>query len=67
VQYEWLRKDVNGTIPVPEPAIVVAPGDKSLHFVVTDSWTPPSSGTEQLVFLMAGSFVVPAQGWSCSG
>ena len=49
VKYYWIRKDSNGTVPMPVQSITIVAGDTSVHAVVTDSWTPASAGTEQLV------------------
>ncbi len=64
VQYHWIRKDSNGTAVSPTNSIVVAAGDTAAHSVVTDSWTPASDGSEQLVFSTPGYAVTP-QSWSC--
>jgi hypothetical protein len=45
-------------------SIVVAAGDTAAHAVVTDSWTPASAGTEQLVFTTPGYTVAP-QNFTC--
>lgn len=68
VRYEWVRVyDTGRRIVVNEPPIVIAAGDRSLHAVVTDRWTPPEAGTEQLVFLAPSAPVLPVQSWSCVG
>jgi hypothetical protein len=64
VQYYWIRKDSNGTVVSQTYKIVVAAGDAAAHSVVTDSWTPASSGSEQLVFTTPG-FAVAPQSWTC--
>jgi hypothetical protein len=64
VQYHWIRKDSNGTVVSQTYSIVIAAGDASAHSVVTDSWTPASSGSEQLVFTNPG-FAVAPQSWTC--
>jgi hypothetical protein len=67
VTYEWIRTDVSGMRTViAEPPIRIAPGDRNIHFVQTDRWTPAHSGSEQLVFL-SPAYTVPAQSWSCVG
>jgi hypothetical protein len=64
VQYHWIRKDSNGTVVSQTYSIVVAAGDSAAHSVVTDSWTPASAGTEQLVFTTPGYTVAP-QSFTC--
>jgi hypothetical protein len=64
VTYQWIRKDSNGTAVSAMYSIVIAAGDAAAHSVVTDSWTPASSGSEQLVFSTPG-FAVAPQSWSC--
>jgi hypothetical protein len=64
VQYHWIRKDSNGTVVSQTYSIVIAAGDAAAHSVVTDSWTPASAGTEQLVFT-APSFTVAPQSFTC--
>ena len=67
VFYEWVRLDNQGTRTViPEIPIRVAAGDTNAHAVVTDSFTPKHSGTDQLVFL-SPAYTVAAQSWSCIG
>lgn len=67
VYYGWIRVDNHGNRTViPEQPIQIAAGDTSRHAVVSDSFTPGHSGTDQLFFL-SPSYTVPAQGWSCSG
>ena len=51
VSYVWLRKDSSGSRTSQQYTIQVAAGDTSPHTVATDSWTPASSGSDQLVFL----------------
>ena len=68
VAYGWVRTDKNGTQTViAEPAMYIQPGDRSLHTVVGDDWTPRTSGSEQLVFFGPTAPVLPAQTWSCVG
>jgi hypothetical protein len=64
VKYYWIRKDSNGTVVSQVYSIVVAAGDANAHFTVTDSWTPASSGSEQLVFTNP-SYAVAPQSFSC--
>jgi len=64
VRYNWIRKDSNGTWVSPQYTFVVAAGNTAAHSVVTDSWTPASAGTEQLVFSTPG-YAVPVQSWTC--
>ena len=64
VSYVWIRKDSKGTKVSQTYTIVVAAGDTSAHSVVTDSWKPASSGSEQLVFTTPGLSVTP-QSWTC--
>ncbi len=64
VQYHWTRKDSNGTVLSQTYSIVIAAGDAAAHSVVTDSWTPASAGTEQLVFTNPG-FAVAPQSFTC--
>lgn len=65
VSYEWIRKDSSGTKVIAEGSITIAAGDKSVHNVVTDRWTPASSGTEQLVFLSPSAPSLAPKSWSC--
>ena len=53
-----------GSGPVPTERVVVAAGDIATHSVVTDSWTPASAGSAQLVFSTPGYAVTP-QSFSC--
>jgi hypothetical protein len=64
VQYYWIRKDSNGTVVSQVYSIVVAAGDTTAHFTVTDSWSPASSGSEQLVFTNPSDAIAP-QSWAC--
>ena len=67
VSYEWVRVDSQGgQTVIPEAPIQVAPGDRSIHAVASDAFTPAHSGTEQLVFL-SPAYSVPAQSWNCVG
>ena len=65
VSYAWIRTDNRGTVTIPEPPILVAPGDTSSHAVVSDSWTPNGSGSEQLLFAAAQAPQLAAQTFSC--
>jgi hypothetical protein len=71
VRYNWVRKDSSGTRVIAEPVIVIAAGDRSSHAVVSDVWSPASSGTEQLVFLAPGAQAPAAQSitgsFTCTG
>ena len=64
VQYRWIRTTSAGSAAQPVQSVLIAAGDRGFHAVVTDSWTPPSSGSEQLVFITPG-YSVPAQSWTC--
>ena len=65
VYYNWIRKDSNGTVVSQTYSYVIAAGDPgTAHYTVTDTWTPASSGTEQLVFTTPGYAVAP-QSWTC--
>jgi len=67
VFYQWVRLDSQGNrTTIPEAPIWVVAGDTSSHAVVSDLFTPPSSGSDQLVFLNP-AYSVPPQGWSCVG
>src|SRR5919201_1603798 len=67
VTYEWIRTDSSGMrTAITEPPITIAAGDRNLHLVKSDQWTPAYSGSEQLVFL-SPAYTVPAQSWSCVG
>jgi hypothetical protein len=67
VSYEWIRTDSSGMRTViAEPPITIAAGDRSLHLVKSDQWTPAHSGSEQLLFL-SPAYTVPARSWSCVG
>ncbi|HEY9287988.1 MAG TPA: hypothetical protein VIT43_08200, partial [Candidatus Dormibacteraeota bacterium] len=67
VSYEWVRVDNTGNrIVISEAPIRIAAGDRSWHSVVSDSFTPAHSGSEQLVFL-SPTYPVAAQSWSCLG
>jgi hypothetical protein len=68
VTYQWVRVDENGrTTVVAEPAIVIQPGDTSVHQVLPDSFNPDLPGSVQLVFLSPAAPAVPAQRWNCGG
>ncbi|HEV2013952.1 MAG TPA: hypothetical protein VGR77_08745 [Candidatus Dormibacteraeota bacterium] len=66
VIYYWLRKDDSGTQAQPQQTLTIAKGDSSAHAVVTDRWTPTSSGSERLVFV-GPTYPLVAQSFSCSG
>ena len=68
VFYEWVHYDAQGirTGITPEAPIRVAAGDTSSHAVVTDNFTPQTSGSDQLVFINP-AYTVAAQSWSCLG
>jgi len=68
VYYQWVHYDTNGNVTgvTPEAPIRIAAGDTSSHAVVSDTFTPAHSGTDQLVFL-SPSYTAAAQGWSCVG
>jgi outer membrane biosynthesis protein TonB len=68
VYYGWVHYDTNGKVTgvTPEAPIRIAAGDTSSHAVVSDTFTPVHSGTDQLVFA-SPAYTVPAQGWSCVG
>jgi outer membrane biosynthesis protein TonB len=67
VSYQWVRVDSQGnrTIGV-SGTIQIAAGDRSLHAVRSDSFTPAHSGSDQLVFL-SPAYSVPSQSWNCVG
>lgn len=64
VRYQWIRITSAGSSPQPVRSITLGAGDRSRHSVVTDRWSPPSSGSEQLVFITP-AYSVPAQSWTC--
>ena len=64
VRYQWIRITSTGRAPQPVQSVVLAVGDKGFHAVTPDSWTPSSSGSEQLVFITP-AYSVPAQSWTC--
>jgi hypothetical protein len=64
VKYYWLRKDDSGTHAQPQQTLTIAKGDTSTHAVVTDSWKPSSSGSEQLVFV-GPTYPLAAQSFNC--
>jgi hypothetical protein len=66
VTYYWVRKDDSGTHAQPQQTLTIAKGDTNAHAVVTDSWTPGSSGSEQLVFV-SPSYPLAAQAFNCGG
>jgi hypothetical protein len=67
VSYEWVRVDSQGARTViTEAPIQVAPGDRSIHAVTSDTFTPAQGGSDQLVFL-SPAYSVPAQSWNCVG
>jgi hypothetical protein len=67
VYYGWLRVDGQGNPQfIAETPIQVAAGDTSSHSVVSDSFTPTHSGSDQLVFI-SPYYNVAAQSWSCVG
>ena len=65
VSYEWIRTDNRGVVIITMPSITTAPGDTTSHSVGSDSWTPNSPGSDQLVFLTTGAPLVAAQTFSC--
>jgi hypothetical protein len=67
VSYQWVRLDNLGNRTIGASGTTqVAPGDKGLHAVATDTFTPVHSGSDQLVFL-SPAYSVPAQSWNCVG
>lgn len=67
VYYGWLRVDSRGNRQfIPEAPIQVAAGDTAFHAVVSDTFTPTHSGSDQLVFI-SPFYSVSAQSWSCVG
>jgi outer membrane biosynthesis protein TonB len=67
VSYEWVRVDNQGNQTIGASGTVwVAPGDRSLHPVANDAFTPAHGGSDQLVFL-SPAYSVPAQSWNCVG
>ena len=67
VSYEWVRVDNQGNQTIGASGTVgVAPGDRSLHVVASDTFTPAHGGSDQLVFL-SPAYSVPAQSWNCVG
>jgi len=65
VAYQWIRTDSTGSQTIAEPPITIAVADTTIHAVAADSWTPGSSGSEQLVFLSTGAPAVAAQAFNC--
>lgn len=65
VSYEWIRTDNRGSATIVEPSLSLAAGDTSEHSLKTDSWTPHSSGSEQLVFLGTGMPSMTPAAFSC--
>ena len=68
VYYQWVHYDTNGKVigVTPEAPIRVAAGDTNPHAVVSDTFTPMHSGSDQLVFT-SPFYTAAAQGWSCVG
>jgi hypothetical protein len=66
VSYFWIRKDDTGTHVQPTHTLAIAKGDTSSHPVVTDQWTPNSSGSEQLVFV-SPTYPLAAKSFNCGG
>jgi hypothetical protein len=66
VTYYWLRKDDSGTHAQAQHTLTIAKGDSGAHAVVTDVWTPTSSGSEQLVFV-SPAYPLAAQAFNCGG
>ena len=67
VSYHWVRVDSQGNRTIgASGTISVAPGDKNLHGVTSDNFTPVHSGSDQLVF-SSPAYSVLAQSWTCSG
>jgi hypothetical protein len=64
VQYQWVRRDNRGTVIVPEPSITLLAGDTGTHALATDTWSPNSAGSEQLVIL-SGSLQPAAVAFTC--
>jgi hypothetical protein len=65
VPYEWIRTDSTGSRTIAEAPMTIAAGDTSSHSVAADSWTPSSTGSEQLVFLSTGAPPLAAQAFTC--
>jgi hypothetical protein len=61
VTYYWVRSGV----AQPRQSMVVAKGDTGTK-VITDTWTPNSSGTEQLVFV-SPSYPTLTKSFNCGG
>ncbi|HEY4845863.1 MAG TPA: hypothetical protein VII89_09225 [Candidatus Dormibacteraeota bacterium] len=66
VTYYWVRKDDTGTHAQPQHTLTIAKGDTGAHAVVTDVWTPGSSGSEQLVFV-SPTYPLAAKAFNCGG
>jgi hypothetical protein len=69
VKYDWIEKDTDPNtgqtrVTVKSYTITVAAGDTSAHSVVTDTWTPASPGSEQLVF-NSPSYSLQPQSFTC--
>ena len=67
VSYQWVRVDSQGDRTIgASGTIQIAAGDRGLHTVRSDNFTPVHSGSDQLVFL-SPAYSVPAQSWNCVG
>lgn len=64
VVYYWVRKDSTGTHDQPEQPLTFTNGTKLK--TITDTWTPESAGSEQLVFL-SPSYPTLTQSFPCAG
>jgi hypothetical protein len=65
VFYYWVRKDDTGTHVQPKQPLAFTKGGPTTK-VVTDTWTPNSAGSEQLVFV-SPSYPTQTQSFPCSG
>jgi len=67
VSYQWVRVDSQGNrTNGASGTVYVAAGDKNVHGVTSDVFSPVHSGSDQLVF-SSPAYSVPAQSWTCSG
>jgi hypothetical protein len=64
VVYYWVRKDDTGTHVTAQQPLAFLAGQTAKS--ITDTWTPNSAGSEQLVFL-SPSYPTQTQSFNCTG
>ena len=64
VFYYWVRKDSTGSHAQAQQPLTFTQGQTTK--VITDTWTPKTSGSEQLVFVNP-SYPTQTQSFNCTG